>query len=385
MRLACLARRGESRGIAAGAVFGLACWLRPEGTLALAVVVVVLVVGLVREGKGLRAFSDATKVLGAAIAVYAPWELFRVVYYGSYVPNTFFAKSGGAPSWMIERGATYLLDAATKGPLVPLVLAIIIVPRAFRKFEVLAPSAVALAFVLFTLWVGGDYLPFGRFVVPVIPLLAFAAAAAFDEMANRLSIGAARALACIVCLAGLLAHFGETRVRAFENATQRYAIAAAWLRDHATSEMLVATPAAGIIGWTTKAHVLDEFGLTDAYTARHLDPHLDAAKLRAPAGHERGNADYLLERSPDVVLLANVWVRPIPLTAAALRQNLEITSITDRLLLADRRFFGRFDILNYRLDEGTWLGMAVRKDSVLHPSHPAHAGPLPTPLAADGY
>jgi hypothetical protein len=338
----------------------------------------------VREGKGLRAFSDATKVLAAASAVYAPWELFRAVYYGSFVPNTFFAKSGGAPSWMIERGATYLLDAATKGPLIPLVLALIVAPRALRKFEALAPSAVALAFILFTLWVGGDYLPFGRFAVPVLPLLALAAAVAFDELTRRFSLGAARALASIACLAGLLAHFGEAPVRAFENATHRYGIAAAWLRDHVTSEMLVASPAAGIIGWMTKARVLDEFGLTDAYLARHLDPHLDPAKLRAPAGHERGNADYILERSPDVVLLANVWVRPIPLTAGSVRQNLEITSITDRLLFADRRFFERFDVLNYRLGEGTWLGMAVRKDSVLHPSHPAHAGPLPTPIAAEG-
>ena len=382
VRLSCAARRGESSAVGAGVVFGLACWLRPEGALTLAVVLAVSVFGSAREGKGARAFSDATKVLAAAIAVYAPWELFRVVYYGAFVPNTFLAKSGGAASWMIERGGNYLLEAAAKGPLVPLLVALVVAPRALRKFEILAPAAVALALILFTLWVGGDYLPFGRFVVPIVPLLALATAGAFDEVTARFSLAAARALAAAACLAGLLAHFGETRVRAFENATQRYGIAAAWLADRVTSEMLVATPAAGIIGWTTKARILDEFGLTDAYVARHLDPHLDPAKLRAPAGHERGNADYILERSPDVVLLANVWVRPIPITAAAVGQNLEITSITDRLLFADRRFFERYEVLNYRLDEGTWLGMAVRKDSVLHPSHQAHVGPTPTPVGA---
>jgi arabinofuranosyltransferase len=378
VRLTRSAVRGQSRGNAAGVIFGLACLLRPEGALALVIVIVVSIVAAPREGTGRPALWTAGRVLAGSVITYAPWQLFRVVYYDALLPNTFFAKSGGDPRWLLERGATYLLETAAKGPLVPLALAIAVAPRALRRLEVLAPAAVAFALVGWTLWVGGDYLPFGRFVVPTLPLLALAVAGTIDELLARSSVAVARSMGFGACLAGLLGHFGDTRVRAFDNATQRYRAAAAWLRDRAPSDALIATPAAGIIGWIGKTRVLDEFGLTDAYLARHLDPHLDPAKLHAPAGHERGNAGYVLERSPDVMFLANVWVRPVPLTPKTLRDNLAITSITDRLLLDDPRFFERYDVLNFRLDEAAWLGVAIRKDSALHPSHPNYAGPLPS-------
>jgi hypothetical protein len=381
VRLTCAAVRGQSRGVAAGLVFGLACLLRPEGALALVIVIVVTSVTATREKAGPPALWAGARVFLASVITYAPWQLFRFVYYDALVPNTFFAKSGGDPRWMLERGATYLLETAAKGPLVPLALAVAVAPRALRKSEALAPAAVAVALVAWTLWVGGDYLPFGRFVVPSIPLLALAVAATIDELLARSSVVAARSIGIGVCLAGLLGHFGETRVRAFDNATERYRVAATWLRDRATSDALIATPAAGIIGWIGKTRVLDEFGLTDTYLARHLDPRLDPAKLHAPAGHERGNASYLLERSPDIIFLANVWVRPVPLTPATLRSNLAITSITDRLLLESPQFFERYEVLNFRLDEATWLGAAFRKDSALHPSHPSYTGPLPTSVA----
>ena len=381
VRLTPPAVRGQSRGFAAGLVFGLACLLRPEGALAIVIVIVVTVVAAAREGTG-RPLRAGGRVLAGSVITYAPWQLFRVVYYDAWVPNTFFAKSGGDPWWMLERGATYLFEAAAKGPLVPLALALAVAPRALRRSEALAPAAAAFALVGWTLWVGGDYLPFGRFIVPTLPLLALAVAGTIDELLARSSVVAARSIGFGACLAGLLGHFGDARVRAFDNATDRYRVAASWLRDRAATDALIATPAAGVIGWIGKTRVLDEFGLTDAYLARHLDPHLDAAKLHAPAGHERGNASYVLDRSPDVMFLANVWVRPVPLTPKTLRENLAITSLTDRLLFDNPEFFERYEVLNFRLDEAVWLGVAIRKDSALHPSHPSYAGPRPASVDA---
>jgi hypothetical protein len=72
------------------------------------------------------------------------------------------------------------------------------------------------------------------------------------------------------------------------------------------------------------------------------------------------------------------------LTPAALQANLDLSSITDRMLLVDREFFASYDVLNYRIDESRWLGMAVRRSSVLHPSHPGFAGPFPAAVGAKG-
>jgi hypothetical protein len=162
--------------------------------------------------------------------------------------------------------------------------------------------------------VGGDYMPFGRLVVPALPLLALAMAGCMGELESRGSIWLARGVGTVACLGGLLGHVGSVQVRAFENSTGRYRVAGAWLRDHVPPDTLVATPAAGAIGWIGRMRVLDEFGLTDSYLARHLDPRLDPAELRAPAGHSKGNATYILDREPDLMLLANVWLRPVPLT-----------------------------------------------------------------------
>jgi arabinofuranosyltransferase len=381
IRLGEAARRGESRGVVAGIAFGVACWLRPEGALAMAIASSTTLATRAADGSRRRALTTAATMIGAAALTYAPWQLFRVLYYDALFPNTFFAKSAGHPTWMLERGARYVLESAKNGPLVPLVVIILLAPRVLTPGRALVPFAVAVALAAWTLWVGGDYLPFGRFIVPILPLLALGAASAYDELRERFQRRLVHTALCAVVLSGVIGHFGESRVRAFENATARYGAAGAWLRDYAEPSMLIATPAAGIIGWMSKVRVLDEFGLTDATIARTLDPRLDPKKLRAPAGHERGNAIYLLERAPDAILLANVWVRPIPLTPPAFRANLGITSITDRLLVEDQHFYERYDVLDYRLQDQQWFGLAVRKDSALHPSHPAYRGPAPATAA----
>jgi arabinofuranosyltransferase len=378
VRFALATSRGQPRDVSAGVAFGLACWLRPEGALALATCASAQVIVAWRSGSLRPAFAAAVRMVAVAAALFAPWEVFRLVYYHAWLPNTFWAKTGGSAAWMLERGGAYLADVVRHGPLVALVAALILAPRAFRRAEVAVPAAVALSFLAFVVWAGGDYMPFGRLVVPALPLFALAMAGCMGEMQSRGLAWLGRGVAMAVCVTGLLGHVGSQRVRAFENATARYLVAGAWLRDRVPPETLVSTPGAGAIGWIGRTRVLDEFGLTDSYLARHLDPRLDPEKLRAPAGHSKGNASYVLERMPDLVLLANVWVRPVPLTPAALQKNLGITSITDRLLLQDGRFFERYEILNYRIDGSTWLGMAVRRASALHPAHPAFRGPSPT-------
>ncbi|MEZ4323079.1 MAG: hypothetical protein R3F61_36770 [Myxococcota bacterium] len=107
--------------------------------------------------------------LGALIVGFAPlvaWEAFAFVYYGSLVPNTAYAKLGtGIPrSEMIAQGFTYLVHAARYDRVTLWVLACGVVPLAtVREPAVRALLGGALAYVLYVVWIGGDFMA-GRFL-----------------------------------------------------------------------------------------------------------------------------------------------------------------------------------------------------------------------------
>ncbi|HEB53911.1 MAG TPA: hypothetical protein ENI87_11720 [bacterium] len=117
------------------------------------------------------------------VFVFAPYLLWRRLYYGHWVPNTAVAKSASEP--FLELGWPYLRDFfLCYWALLPTVVPI--VWFAARRADVLAPVTpflgrrpwlVVLAFVLpylgFVAWVGGDFM-FARFVLPILPALSFA-------------------------------------------------------------------------------------------------------------------------------------------------------------------------------------------------------------------
>jgi hypothetical protein len=116
------------------------------------------------------------------VLVFAPYLLWRHAFYGAWVPNTAVAKSASEP--FFELGWPYVRDFfVCYWALLPGVVPVLWF--ALRKPDVLAtispflgrrPWLVLLAFVApylaFVIWVGGDFM-FGRFALPVLPLLLF--------------------------------------------------------------------------------------------------------------------------------------------------------------------------------------------------------------------
>jgi arabinofuranosyltransferase len=91
--------RGTRRGeLLSAGLFSLSCLTRPEGFLFSGVTLIHL---LVRDRK--RAVSWAS--LWASLVI--PLVLWRRAYYGAWVPNTFFAKTGGGLH-QLSRGVGYL-------------------------------------------------------------------------------------------------------------------------------------------------------------------------------------------------------------------------------------------------------------------------------------
>jgi hypothetical protein len=172
----CFAMRCAREGWLAGFVGVLLAMTRPDGALFVA-------------AAGLFVLYDA-RVRGTVklllgyvlpfLLVFVPYLLWRRLYYGYWVPNTFYAKSAGDP--YPGQGLLYVWEfAKCYWALLP----VIAVPVfwAARKPDLLAaispflgrrPWLAILAFVVpylaFVVWVGGDFM-FSRFVLPVLPAL----------------------------------------------------------------------------------------------------------------------------------------------------------------------------------------------------------------------
>jgi arabinofuranosyltransferase len=252
--------------------------------------------------------SLRTAVLFGVIT--APHLLFRVLYYGDIVPNTFHAKAGD-PALLkgsaLSRGTRYLAGVVlAAGPL--FAGALLAVKRRIPDPGPLRAAAVlSVFFLLYTLLVGGDFKGTGRFVIPILgPLALLAQAALWDPPRLRAGIAA---LVVLWALPGFqkMHTFASSRGEAMVNIRAAGICLGEWLPPDA----LVATHAIGLVPYYSGLPTLDMWGLTDATIAR-----ADVGGLgRGTPGHERHDYDYVLSREPLVVLPGRQLVssEPVPL------------------------------------------------------------------------
>ena len=118
----------------------------------------------------LRSWRSLLIILIGAIPLFV-WEAFSVFYYGSFVPNTAYAKlSTGIPEVELwKQGGYYFLNSITTDPLTLVaIIAGIILPFVFRRRR-LMPLAIGIIFYLiYILSIGGDFMSGRYFSVPLI-------------------------------------------------------------------------------------------------------------------------------------------------------------------------------------------------------------------------
>jgi arabinofuranosyltransferase len=287
-----LALTGETRPTAPGALragiplAGLAV-TRPDG--------LVLIFALAITTRRARL---AAALLLPSIAATLAQLLFRLVYYRAWLPNTAWAKLG-AGAW--RSGATYLFDGALglSGLLLLAIVGVALAPRR-RALVIALPAIVWLAYVA---WIGGDFMPGHRLLIPLVVLAAFgageslAAAARFGrDGALRLRLGAALALVWFA-----LAQFYDPEnlfAHAQTWAKEGVALGELFRRAFSDRRPLIALDAAGAIAYASELPSLDMLGLCDAHIAHHPPPRL----ARDLPGHALGDGHYVLDRQPDLVV-----------------------------------------------------------------------------------
>lgn len=286
-------------------VYALATLVRPEGALYAASAGLLV---LARQ-RGLRALGRPAAIWLALVLPFVAWKTW---YYGTPIPNTYYAKSAALPYW--SQGWIYTkLYFSIYAVLVlclALALGLWIATRRRSRDPAQGPDLLLLLLVqsalsiLYVGRVGGDFM-FARFYIPMTPLVYLAA----EEGLRRMRRPAWSAALGVLVVAGTLAarlprdriFVGADRVHGITDEPSNYSPDA--LRDLArqgevlhrllgdTGGRIVLPPGRTMVGYFGQLpYVIEGSGLTDAEIARQ------PLTVRGRPGHEKGPSDELLRR-----------------------------------------------------------------------------------------
>ncbi len=287
-----LALGGSRRaGVAAGSLLGLLAMTRPEGVL----VAAALCAGAVAVPSARR----------AAIAIAAPFavlvagmELFRLLYFGDLLPNTFYAKPPAGSDGVRYLAHFGLFGLGVVGPLALLGL------RGRTTPLVRVTGVLVVLLAAGAAWSGGDWMPGHRRLTTValgMNLLIGVGVACARHNHRGLVLAAASAAA----LANVAAA-GRIDWNAY-NTRMMGALGRLSSETEAVGE--VALVDIGRFGWSFDGEIYDLAGLTD----RHL------ARMPGRYGFKGWDEAYFRERSPELVLLMAPTLGKRPLQVQAMR------------------------------------------------------------------
>jgi arabinofuranosyltransferase len=304
LAMACVLARAHPLGI--GALFAVTAMTRPEGVLYLAVAAAFELLPDGPEAVGARLRRVALLLLGFA-AFFAPYLAWRVAYYGSWLPNTYYVKVGGGPGVLLaERGWRHLVYAVRQSslelPAVMALLALVLWPRdRFLRLTALVATATAIYMVL----VGGDFQFFfgPRFLMPALPMLFLAASVAAVNglplgLPGRRGVWSAIGALALVGNSAVFSWPGRDDSLATISAINRgWAELGRWLEERTSPDAVIAVGAIGQIPYYSERYTIDMLGLTDPHIARR-----PIALGRGMVGHEKYDSGYVLDRRPDYMI-----------------------------------------------------------------------------------
>jgi hypothetical protein len=178
------------------------CAVRVEGILwVLGAAAAVITAESMFSGEGLGALRRHRQRLlwvavAAAVAV-AAQLLWRQATFGEWLPNTVAAKTGGGAEVMgrgLRQVATWALVSVTPIAALAMTLPALRHPSGRARVAAGASLFLALGFVAYNALVGGDWMPFFRFLAPCTPALALLAAVGIDRAPRGAGIALALGL-----------------------------------------------------------------------------------------------------------------------------------------------------------------------------------------------
>lgn len=246
--------------------------------------------------------------------------VFRYLYYGDWLPNTYYVKTGGGFQ-MASRGIAYLAQYAKDHEglifmMVPMIYGFLVNNIKQRLV------ALGVTFLWFgTVMVGGDGLPMYRFALAPLPLLIALQVSMmvswYDTVKypseSQWKLYVASIAGVLLLITANVTILGEgLRYKLFEHQKlieiPRWTQVGIWFHKNAKEgESLAAVPI-GAVTYYSGLAMRDMMGLTDRHIAHLIMPDMG----KGWAGHEKHDGQYILSRKPTYLLLGNIDVTGQP-------------------------------------------------------------------------
>jgi arabinofuranosyltransferase len=279
----------------------LSTLIRPEGVLLF--VIIMLHKLFFKKDK----LKDCLFSLAGFVTLLLPFLVFKVLYYGDILPNSFYAKAGFSLEH-IKSGLEYfwlfLMHYALGGILY-------LLPILFYKNLDQRQGLLLLFIYIYTFYIimiGGDVLMVHRFFLPILPFLYLFYAFSIKKIITIFKKSYFRVLTSISLILLLLAvallfpFKWITEVRTREKfLVEKMTFWAESLNRFYGSNFSVAASTIGALSYYLDAKVIDMLGLTDKYISRHPET---IPGMISSWKERKFNTGYLLSLDPDFILFS---------------------------------------------------------------------------------
>ncbi len=275
-----------------GILSGLTVMTRPEGLIIFTLLAVDQLVKNIKYGG--RSVLYLVVFFGIT---YLPYFIWRYAYYGFLFPNTYYAKV----SWTIDqvfRGSRYLVKFGIPALLmmIPLIdpMAASGWIRNYRRLLLL--PGIVVAYTVYIVAIGGDYMPGVRFFTPILPVICLLSAMTMLLIKDLKKATVIVALTVVYNILMLDFYYITPQIKN-EKVSEWGKEVGLWLKGNTSADAVIATNTAGSIPYYSGLKTIDMLGLNDSHIAHKKMPRMGEGY----AGHEKADGEYVLSRRPDYI------------------------------------------------------------------------------------
>ena len=253
------------------------------------------------------------------ICIVGSFFLWRYIYYGFWLPNTYYAKIGGGVNMsIIESGIGYVWSFSLMTYLIGM-LPLVLLIRSFRKeVKFIYFISFTCTYFLAVIYEGGDHLAMFRFCIPVIPVVAilyqelwvyviedrllkrYPSFSRFQGVSLFMVFVFITGLSSSLLISRASSRHGLTeyeRSKLEVKLTKQWAAFGRWLKKNTKGDEKIALITAGAIPFYSELYAIDMVGLTDTHIA-----HMSIELGKGYAGHEKFDNEYVLSQRPRFIL-----------------------------------------------------------------------------------